>query len=88
MIPIEKGIRKDLKRIIWVSILSVLILISVMVRSPLASQFYDDGLNRGSVSEWELDSLIEAKKYQSALVIVDSIIFMKENFTIFLDNTK
>jgi hypothetical protein len=74
----NKKISRDLKRILCASTLSVVILIGVMIFSPLASQFDDDGLSRGAASEWELDSLLEAKEYQSALVRVDSIIADKK----------
>ena len=75
----NKMISRDLKRILCASTLSVVILIGVMIFSPLASQFDDNGLNRGAASEWELDSLVEAKEYQSALVKVDSIIADKKS---------
>lgn len=75
----NKMISRDLKRILCASTLSVVILIGVMIFSPLASQFDDDGLSRGVASEWELDSLVEAKEYQSALVRVDSIIAEKKS---------
>ena len=75
----NKMISRDLKRILCASTLSVVILIGVMIFSPLASQFDDDGLNRGAASEWVLDSLVEAKEYQSALITVDSIIADKES---------
>ena len=74
----NKMISRDLKRIMCASTLSVVILIGVMILSPLASQFDDDGLSRGAASEYELDSLVEAKEYQSALVRVDSIIADKK----------
>lgn len=73
------NINKDLKRILCASTISVVILVSVMMFSPLASQFDDDGLSRGGASKWELDSLVQAKEYQSALVRVDSIIADKES---------
>ena len=72
-------IGRDLKRILCASTLSVGILVGVMILSPLASQFDDDGLSRGAASEFELDSLVEAKEYQSALVRVDSIIADKKS---------
>ena len=75
----NKKISRDLKRILCASTLSVVILIGVMIFSPLASQFDDDGLSRGAASEWELDSLVQAKEYQSALVRVDSIIADKKS---------
>lgn len=77
----QKGlnVNRDLKRILCASTLSVVILIGVMIFSPLASQFDDDGLSRGVASEFELDSLVEAKEYQSALVRVDSIIADKKS---------
>lgn len=75
----NKMISRDLKRILCASTLSVVILIGVMIFSPLASQFDDDGLSRGAASEFELDSLVEAKEYQSALVKVDSIIADKKS---------
>lgn len=75
----ESTIVRDLKRIIYVSSLFVLILVCVMIFSPLASQFDDDGLSRGAANEWELDSMVEAKEYQSALVRVDSVIADKES---------
>lgn len=71
-------INKDLKRIMCVSSLSIVILVGVMVFSPLASQFNDGGLNRGYSDEWKLDSLVEVKEYQHALVRVDSIIADKK----------
>lgn len=67
-----------MKRILCVSSLFVVILVGVMMFSPFATQFDDDGLNRGAVNEWELDSLMETKKFQEALVKVDSIIAEKE----------
>lgn len=75
----NKKISRDLKRILCASTLSVVILIGVMIFSPLASQFDDDELSRGAASVWELDSLVEAKEYQSALVKVDSIIADKKS---------
>ena len=78
-INIKENISRDLKRILCASTLSVVILIGVMIFSPLASQFDDDGVNRGAASEWELDSLVEAKEYQCALVRVDSIIAEKKS---------
>ena len=77
----QKGlnVNRDLKRILCASTLSVVILICVMIFSPLASQFDDNGLSRGAASEFELDSLVEAKEYQSALVRVDSIIADKKS---------
>lgn len=78
-IKIKENISRDLKRILCASTLSVVILIGVMIFSPLASQFDDDGLSRGAASEWELDSLVQAKEYQSALVRVDSIIADKKS---------
>ena len=74
----NKMIGRDLKRILCASTLFVVILVGVMIFSPLASQFDDDGLSRGAANEWELDSMVEAKEYQSALVRVDSIIADKE----------
>lgn len=75
----NKMISRDLKRIMCASSLSIAILVGVMIFSPLASQFDDDGLSRGAAGEWELDSLVQAKEYQSALVRVDSIIADKES---------
>lgn len=75
----NKKISGDLKRILCASTLSVVILIGVMIFSPLASQFDDNGLSRGAASEWELDSLVQAEEYQSALVRVDSIIADKKS---------
>lgn len=75
----NKMISRDLKRILCASTLSVVILIGVMIFSPLASQFDNDGLSRGAACEWDLDSLVEAKEYQSALFRVDSIIADKES---------
>ena len=75
----NKMIGRDLKRILCASTLFVVILVGVMIFSPLASQFDDDGLSRGAANEWELDSMVEAKEYQSALVRVDSIIADKES---------
>lgn len=72
-------INRDLKRILCVSSLFVVILVGVMMFSSLASQFNDEGLSRGAASAWELDSLVETKKYQAALVKVDSIIAEKEH---------
>ena len=71
-------IKRDLNLIGCFSSAFVLALVGVMIFSPLASQFDDDGLSRGAASEWELDSLVEAKEYQRALVRVDSIIADKK----------
>ena len=73
----NKIIRRDMRRILCASCLFIIILVGVLFFSPLASQFDNDGLGRGSGSQWELDSLIEAKEYQSALAKVDSIITEK-----------
>ena len=75
----NKMISRDLKRILCASTLSVVILIGVMIFSPLASQFDDDGLSRGVACKWELDSLIQAKEFQGALITVDSIIADKKS---------
>lgn len=72
-------INRDLKRIMCVSSLSIVILVGVMMFSPLATQFDDDGLSRGTASTWELDSLLETKEYQAALIRIDSIIAEKES---------
>lgn len=74
----NKMISRDLKRILCASSLAVVILVGVMMFSPLASQFDDEGgAIKGAASEWELDSLIDAKAYQIALVRVDSLITEK-----------
>ena len=72
-------INRDLKRILGISIFFVVMLIGAMIFSPFATQFDDDGLIRGAVNEWELDSLLETKEYQAALVRIDSIIAEKES---------
>lgn len=72
-----KMILRDLKRILCVSSISILMLLGVMVFSPLASQFNDESLSRGTDNEWELDSLVEAHEYQTALNRVDSVIVEK-----------
>lgn len=66
-----------MKRILCASCISIFVLIGVMVFSPLASQFDESGLSRGTGNEWELDSLLEVKEYQTALNRVDSIITEK-----------
>ena len=73
----RKMIRRDLKRILCASSISILVLFGVMVFSPLATQFDDEGLSRGTGNEWALDSLVEAKEFQIALNRVDSIISLK-----------
>ena len=73
----NKMISRDLKRILCASSIFILVLLGVMVFSPLASQFDDEGLSRGMGNEWELDSLVDAKEYQTALDRVDSIITEK-----------
>lgn len=73
------NIRKDMWHILCASSFSAVMLICVMIFSPLASQFDDDGLSRGAASDFKLDSLVEAKEYQSALVRVDSIIADKKS---------
>lgn len=78
-INIKENISRDLKRILYTSTLFVVVLIGMMIFSPLALQFDNDGLSRGAACEWDLDSLVEAKEYQSALFRVDSIIADKES---------
>lgn len=68
---------RDLKRIICVSSLFVLVLICVMVFSPLATQFNEDYVSRGTTNEWEIDSLMQNRDYQAALLRVDSVLVMK-----------
>lgn len=46
----------------------------MMVFSPLASRFEEGGAIKGGESYWELDSLVQSKEYQKALIRVDSII--------------
>ena len=67
-----------MRRILCFSSLSIVILVGVMVFSPLASQFAEEGgAIKGAVSYWELDSIIQGKEYQTALIKVDSIIGQK-----------
>ena len=73
----DSKIGKDLKRILCVSSLSILILVGIMVFSPLAMQFDDDGLSRGAFNKEEIDSLVLSKEYQMALNKVDSCIAEK-----------
>jgi hypothetical protein len=40
----------------------VLALLTVMMFSPLASQFDEEGSSRGAASYYEIDSLIDANK--------------------------
>lgn len=70
----EKNICKDMKCLLCISGLVVIALASVMIFSPLALQFGDEGMSRGTNVDWELDSLVEIKKYRVALNRVDSII--------------
>lgn len=57
-----------------VSICSVLVLLAIMMFSPLAVQFDDEGPAKGAASYYEIDSLMEAHNYQRALWMVDSAI--------------
>lgn len=67
-----------MKRILCASSIFILVLFGVMVFSPLASQFDDEGgAIKGGMSEWDIDSLVEAKEYQTALNSVDSVITEK-----------
>lgn len=70
----DKQLKRDLKRILCASSISILILFGVMVFSPIALHFDDESLSRGTGYDWELDSLVETKEYQTALNRVDSII--------------
>ena len=73
------GIKKDLRRVVLGSTCVVLALLTVMMFSPLASQFDEEGSSRGAASYYEIDSLIDANNYQSALQMVDSIIADNSN---------
>lgn len=52
------GIKKDLRRMVLASTCVVLALLAVMMFSPLASQFDEDGVLRGASSYYEVDSLV------------------------------
>ena len=57
----------------------LLTLLAIMMLSPFASQFDENGSSRGAASYYEIDSLIDANNYQSALKMVDSIIAENNN---------
>lgn len=57
----------------------LLTLLAFMMLSPFASQFDENGSSRGAASYYEIDSLIDANNYQSALKMVDSIIAENNN---------
>lgn len=73
------GIKKDLCRMVLASNCIVLALLTVMMFSPLASQFDEEGPSKGAASYYEIDSLFEAQNYQSALQMIDSIIADNSN---------
>ena len=73
------GIKKDLRRMVLASTCIVLALLTVMMFSPSASQFDEEGPSKGAASYYEIDSMFEAQNYQSALQMVDSIIADNSN---------
>ena len=68
---------KDLKYLIGGSSVIILALVSVMLFSPLSSQFTDDSVSRGSSWEMNIEELINANQYNQALNLVDSLIEVK-----------
>lgn len=75
----EQRFKQDLKRLIGASGFVVVVLLSIIIFSPLASKPYDDVVSaRSSGSYWEIDSLMAKKDYQGALRVVDAMIAEKE----------
>lgn len=70
----RKEVVKDVWRVLLVSGGAVLLLVGVMLFSPFALQFNDEIVTRGSASDWEIDSLINAKHFPVALNLLDSLI--------------
>lgn len=56
---------------------TILVLVGVMFFSPLASQFFDDGLGRGGAWDMEIDELLVNGQTERALSVVDSLICVK-----------
>ena len=65
---------KDVWRVLLVSGSAVLVLVGVMFFSPLALQFNEAIVTRGTASDWEVDSLIKAQRCPEALNMLDSLI--------------
>lgn len=73
-------IKKDIRRVTIPSIIMVLALLTMMMFSPFASQYYDgDVVLSGSTNNYDADGLIEAHDHQRALQMLDSIIADNSN---------
>lgn len=72
-----KNIYEELIHIIGGTVLVVLALVGVMFFSPLSIQFVDDGVNRGSSWEMDINELVNANQAKQALNLVDSLIEVK-----------
>ena len=72
------NIKTDLKWLISISSSIVIGLVGVMLFSPLSSQFTDKDLCRGDTWCMEIDDMMNAKLYDKALDMTDSLITIKE----------
>ena len=73
----DKTLTKDLRRILCVSVCLIITLISLLIFSPLAEQYYVEGTLRGTSNEITIDSLVKVENYQLALDMTDTLIANK-----------
>ena len=70
----KESIWKDLRYIISSSGIMILALVIIMIYSPLALQFNEDGASRGGYWDTEISRLLLSNQPEKALNIVDSLI--------------
>lgn len=63
--------------VVFMSIITIIILVCTMFFSPLSSQFTDNSVSRGSSWVMDIDALVDACQPEHALNLVDSLIKVK-----------
>lgn len=63
--------------VVFMSIITIIILVCTMFFSPLSSQFTDNSVSRGSSWVMDIDALVDASQPEQALNLVDSLIKVK-----------
>ena len=68
---------RESELVVFMSIITIIILVCTMFFSPLSSQFTDNSVSRGSSWVMDIDALVDASQPEQALNLVDSLIKVK-----------
>ena len=63
--------------VVFMSIITIIILVCTMFFSPLSSQFTDNSVSRGTSWVMDIDAFVDASQPEQALNLVDSLIKVK-----------